>query len=370
MTMERMRVLIIPDKFKGTLTSQQAARAIARGWRKARPLDLITRLPMTDGGDGFGEVFSDLLGARPRPILTIDAAHRPKRAFWCWDKKAKAAIVESAKFVGLATLPPRKFHPFQLDTFGLGKVLMAAAKAGARRCIVGIGGSATNDGGFGLARGLGWRFLDHSGTEIDEWWRLSDLSEIRRPRAPLKLRITVAVDVLNPLLGPNGCSRIYGPQKGLFEFDWAEKCLGRMATILKTQHGLSCVDAPGAGAAGGLGFGLMAFTDAKLESGFELFARYAKLHERIEAADIVVTGEGAIDLQTRMGKGVGEIAAMCAERKIPCVGLAGMIDPAVGEIEVFSHCGALTDITTFEKAQTKAAYFLEKLAGQVATKVC
>jgi len=365
-----MRVLIVPDKFKGTLTSHQAARAIARGWRKARPKDFITTLPMTDGGDGFGEVFSELLGARPRSILTIDAAHRPRRAFWWWEKKAKTAIMESAKFIGLATLPPKKFHPFQLDTFGLGKVFMAVPKAEARRCIVGIGGSATNDGGFGLARGLGWRFFDSSGDEINEWWRLHDLSEIRCPRAPLKLGITVAVDVLNPLLGANGCSRVYGPQKGLVEFDWAEKCLSRMATVLKTQHGLDCADAPGAGAAGGLGFGLIAFASAKLESGFELFARYAKLRERIDAADIVVTGEGAIDLQTRMGKGVGQIAAMCAKQKIPCVGLAGIIDPAMRAIEVFSHCGALTDIATLASARTKAAHFLEKLTRVVASKVC
>jgi glycerate 2-kinase len=371
-----MRVLIVPDKFKGTLTSHQAARAIARGWRKARPKDFITTLPMTDGGDGFGEVFSELLGARARPVRTIDAAHRTRRAFWWWAGNEKTAIVESAKFIGLATLPHKKFHPFQLDTFGLGKVLMTAANAGARRCIVGIGGSATNDGGFGVARELGWKFFDESGDEIDEWWRLRDLAEIRRPKAPLKLRIIVAVDVLNPLLGANGCSRVYGPQKGLFEFDWAEKCLSRMATVLKTQHGLDYADVPGAGAAGGLGFGLMAFADAKLESGFELFARHAKLHEHIDAADIVVTGEGAIDLQTRMGKGVGRIAELCGERKIPCVGLAGMVDPAVRKIEVishrgiFSHCGALTDITTLESARMKAAYFLERLASEVASKVC
>jgi glycerate kinase len=365
-----MRVLIVPDKFKGTLTSHQAARAIARGWRKTRPKDSITALPMTDGGNGFGEVLSESLGAHPRSILTIDAAHRARRGSWWWAGAEKTAIVESAKFVGLAALPQKKFHPFQLDTFGLAKVLAAAAKSGARRCIVGIGGSATNDGGFGIARGLGWRFFDASGDEIDEWWRLRDLSEIRSPRVPLKLRITVAVDVMNPLLGPNGCSRIYGPQKGLFEFDWAEKCLGRMAKVLKIRHGIDCSNAPGAGAAGGLGFGLMAFAEAKLESGFELFARYAKLHKQIDAADIVVTGEGAIDLQTHMGKGVGQIAALCAARKIPCVGLAGIIDPGMREIEVFSHRGAMTDITTAESAKKKAAYFLEKLAAQVATKVC
>ena len=280
-----MRVLIVPDKFKGTLTAHQAARAMARGWRSARRGDSLDLLPMSDGGDGFGEVLSGLLGAGRRNILTVDAAHQTRRAVWWWKAQEKLAIVEAAKVNGLALMRPKKLHPFQLDTFGLGKILQAAARAEARQCVVGVGGSATNDGGFGLGRALGWRFLDRAGNELAEWWRLHDLERIQRPSKRLKLHMAVAVDVGNPLLGPNGCSRVYGPQKGLYEFEFAEKCLGRMASLLKKQHGIDCADVPGAGAAGGLGFGLMAFAGAKLESGFELFANHARLEQRIAAAD-------------------------------------------------------------------------------------
>lgn len=365
-----MRVLIVPDKFKGTLTAHQAAQAIATGWRSARRGDFLDRVPMSDGGDGFGEVLSDLLGARPRSIQTLDAAHRSRQALWWWHRAAKLAIIESAKVVGLATLPAKKFHPFQLDTAGLAKILKAAAAAKARQCLIGIGGSATNDGGFGMAHALGWKFLDAAGNDLDEWWRLRDLTAIHRPAAALKLRVTVAVDVSNPLLGPEGCSRVYGPQKGLYEFDWAEKCLERMVSVLQRQHHIDCAKIPGAGAAGGLGFGLMAFAGAKLESGFELFARYSKLETRIAAADMVVTGEGALDLQTHMGKGVGQIAVLCAHRRIPCVALAGRIDPSPKHIRAFAHAHALTELADVKQAQTRAAHFLEELAREIATRVC
>ncbi len=280
------------------------------------------------------------------------------------------AIVDSANVIGLALLPPKKFHPFQLDTWGLGKILNAAARAAPRRCIVGIGGSATNDGGFGLARALGWQFLDSAGNELEQWPRLRELARICPPLSPLRLRVTVAVDVRNPLLGPSGCSRVFGPQKGLSEFELAEKCLGRMASVLKRQHGIDCARVPGAGAAGGLGFGLMAFAGAKVESGFELFARYSQLEKRIGTADLVVTGEGAMDLQTRMGKGVGQIAALCEMRHVPCVGLAGMVDETVKRSGMFAHARALTEITTASRGQARAPYFLERLAAETARRVC
>jgi glycerate 2-kinase len=365
-----MRVLIVPDKFKGTLTAHEAAQAIGRGWRSARPGDLLDLLPMSDGGDGFGEVLSGLLGARRRTVLTVDAAHRTRRAAWWWHAADRLAIVESVQVIGLALMRPRKLHPFQMDTWGLGKILQAVSRAAPRKCLVGIGGSATNDGGFGLARALGWRFFDRAGDEIDEWPRLCDLAAIRAPAAPLKLRVTAAVDVGNPLLGPRGCSRVYGPQKGLREFELAERGLRRLATVLKRQHGIDCATVPGAGAAGGLGFGLIAFAGAKLESGFDLFASYAGLEKRIRAADIVVTGEGAMDLQTRMGKGVGRIAALCGKRHVPCIGLAGHIDNTLEPRGLFTHARALTEITTVERARARAAHFLEKLAAETAGRVC
>src|ERR1017187_8626585 len=150
-----LQVLIMPDKFKGTLTASAAAEAIARGWRKARTGDLLSLLPMSDGGDGFGEVTRALLKARIQRVKTVDAAHRLCVARWWWEPSTRTAIIESAAVIGLAMLPQKRFHPFRLDTLGLGAVVRAAAKRGARRCLMGVGGSATNDGGFGLAREIG-----------------------------------------------------------------------------------------------------------------------------------------------------------------------------------------------------------------------
>ncbi|MGZ4961346.1 MAG: glycerate kinase family protein [Limisphaerales bacterium] len=367
------RVLIAPDKFKGTLSASDAAEAIARGWKAARPKDELTLLPMSDGGDGFGEVMGRAVGAKKQIVETVDAAHQPIEAAWWWDAKTHTAIVEAALVNGLAMLPHRKFHPFQLDTFGLARVLQSVARAGAKECIVGIGGSATNDAGFGLARALGWKFLaaDSCPTcaptrQLDEWWQLGMLARIEKPTFTLPLKITVAVDVKNPLLGPRGCTRVYGPQKGLDDADFAlaENALGQLAKVYKRQFGRDLAKAPGSGAAGGLGFGLMAFTNAKLANGFELFAKHANLREYIRNADLVLTGEGAIDRQTFMGKGVGQLAKLCKKNRVPCIAFGGIADVSQKQ-KLFSEVRALTEITTSEKAKKNAARYLAALAKKI-----
>jgi glycerate kinase len=365
-----VKVLLIPDKFKGTLTALAAAQAIARGWKKARPNDEVELLPMSDGGDGFGEIISRLLKAKTQTVKTIDAAHRPLRALWWWEPKTKTAIIESANIIGLAQLPPGKFHPFDLDTFGLGAALLAAASKGAKRCLIGIGGSATNDGGFGLARALGWQFLASQNEAIEHWTDLASLSRVRAPRRSHWFdELVVAVDVQNPLLGRRGCTRVYGPQKGLrhADFPLAEQCLKRLAQVNASP--LDCAHEPGAGAAGGLGFGLRCFAGARLEPGFALFAHFAHLTERLNSADLVITGEGAIDRQTLMGKGVGELARLCKKLKVPCLGLAGAVEDAAKARHLFTETYALTpDFVSREKAMTETADCLEQLAAQAAEK--
>ncbi len=361
-----VNVLIIPDKFKGTLTARAAAEAIARGWRKSRPGDSVVLLPMSDGGDGFGEVLGRLLHAKIQKLKTVDAAHRPCDAIWWWEQKTKTAVIESAEVIGLAKLPPGKFHPFELDTFGLGAVIRAAVAKGAKRCVIGIGGSATNDGGFGLARALGWEFWDRDHAPIERWTELNRLSTISRPkRIGWFAELIVAVDVQNPLLGVRGATRVYGPQKGLrgSDFAKAEKCLRALAESQRRSSRLGgTATLAGAGAAGGLGFGLMAFLGAKAEPGFELFARFAKLGARLRAADLVITGEGCIDDSTFMGKGVGEIARMCRKEKIPCVALAGMIGARAKAKRFFAHAHSLAELTTVAKAKSDSAAWLERLA--------
>ncbi len=365
-----MNILICPDKFKGTLTAEDAAAAMARGWKQARPKDRITLLPVSDGGDGFGAIMAGMLKARPVRLKTVNAAHEPVESFWWWESKSKTAIIESAGIIGLAMLPKGKFHPFDLNTFGLGAALLAAARNGARKALVGIGGSATNDAGFGLARALGWKFFDRDGVELIEWLKLDRLVRIVRPSGrPLIPSITVAVDVKNPLLGARGCSRIYGPQKGLRPEDMkrAEASLRRLAVVLRQQHGLGDMREPGAGAAGGLGFGLRAFVGANLKSGFELVARQAGLRALVREADLVITGEGALDRQTLMGKGVGEIALLCRRARKPCLGLAGFVEDPRRAVRLFTNTGALLDLTNKEEALAEPAKWLTRLARQVAT---
>jgi glycerate 2-kinase len=378
-----LNILVMPDKFKGTLAAQAAAEAIARGWSRARPDDRITLLPISDGGDGFGEVISGLLGAKARTLKTVDAAHRPCKARWWWQSKTRTAVIESANIIGLAMLQARNFHPFRLDTFGLGKAVRSVVKKGARRIIIGIGGSATNDGGFGMARALGWKFINRDGDLIRQWTALFRLGIIRPPKTQLfgrDVEIVVAVDVQNPLLGPRGATRIYGLQKGLRprDFTLAERCLRRLAQVcndrglrppLSMRRSQITATTPGSGAAGGLGFGLMTFTGARLENGFGLLGRLSELSKKLRSADLVITGEGRIDESSLMGKGIGEIATNCRKMNIPCVALAGTTVRSRKLNRQFKTIYALTDLTSSERAMRNSANWLEKLAKRAASEM-
>jgi len=386
-----VRVLIIPDKFKGTLTARQAGEAIAAGWSEARPDDQLELLPMSDGGDGFGEVIGAMMGATEVKVATVDSAHRPHNASLWWQAETQTAVIEAAQVNGLAQLPPGQFHPFNLDTFGLAEVYRKAAELGAERITVGIGGSATNDAGFGFARGLGWKFLDAEGREIERWTDLESLSRLEPPSKGIFVETIVAVDVQNPLLGPNGASRIYGPQKGLREQDMekAEACLQRLAHSVQklNQQALPAFsipkldadaiqqcgnyyDVPGAGAAGGLGFGLMAFLGAKFISGAELFADAAHLDDRLKTADILISGEGSIDEQSLMGKGVGWLFDRAKAAGVKRIGLAGSLGPGLEEAFKFDDdlrlLGIVPGLTTLERAKAEPARWLRDLAAKAA----
>lgn len=368
--MPPLKVLIVPDKFKGTLTARQAAEAIAEGWRKARPDDALELLPMSDGGDGFGVILGELLGAETRTVETVDAAHRPCTAKWWWIGKDKLAVVESANVIGLAMLPPARFHPFDLDTFGLGAVLQDIAASGADRCVIGIGGSATNDGGTGMARALGWSFRG-DGEEITKWFDLRSLVSIRPPTFAGRAipRLEVAVDVQNALVGPRGCSAIYGPQKGLSpdEIRPADLAMKKLGAVVSADLGIEA-NTPGDGAAGGLGFGLRCFAGGVLRPGFELFARQIGLEVRLSNVDLVITGEGSIDRSTLMGKGVGELACLCGRLETPCIGLGGSVEGNTKDLDALFNltAGITNQITSFEEAQKQPSDCLSKLAERTA----
>ncbi len=370
--MSALRVLIVPDKFKGTLRADQAAQAIAAGWRSARPADTLELLPMSDGGDGFGEIIGSLLQATRKTSNTINAAGEPIEVAWWWSERSQTAIVESASVIGLAMLPPGRSHPFELDTLGLGQLLLHIAREHpGGRLIVGIGGSATNDGGFGMARGLGFRFIDHHGFAIDRWISLDSLAHIRAPAHPASFsEVIIATDVQNKLLGAEGASRIYGPQKGLRpeDFPIAERCLARLTEVVGTDLGLACAEEPGTGAAGGLGYGLRVFLNGKFEPGFDIFARLAQLEEKIAGADLVITAEGAIDAQTDMGKGTGAVAKLARAQKKRCIGLAGFLPQKENRAFDFA-LGIAPELTTGDESKRNPIPWLEKLATLAAGRI-
>lgn len=368
-----LRILIVPDKFKGTLTASQAAQAIATGWTATRPNDVVDLLPMADGGDGFGEIIGHLLNAQPQECLTIDSAGHSRNANWWFAPTTRTGIIETAQSNGLALLPNKQFHPFQLDTFGIGALLMAATHAKARRIYVGLGGSATNDGGFGLARALGWTFWNGRGTELQAWTELLQLTRVQTPSQglPGTAELVIAVDVTNPLLGPSGATRVYGPQKGLRESEvpMAEDCLTRLARVTQELLQHDYATEPGSGAAGGLGFALHAFCGGKIQPGAEVFATLAGLAQRINDADLVVTGEGGFDSQSLMGKGVGTVAQACARAGKRCLCLAGSVKPMNMPGEGFRAYSIVPTIGELEYAQVHASEGLRQLAARVAREV-
>ena len=366
-----LRVLIVPDKFKGTLAAPEAAAAIARGWAEVRPQDRLELVPLSDGGEGFGELLGTRLGAERRICETTDAAGRPCRAEWWAKPEAGTAIFETAQVNGLARLPPGQCRPFQLDTFGIGAVLRDIEQSGLSRLILGLGGSATNDGGFGLARALGWVFRNSAGAEIRSWSELDRLAMAEPPARPLGLaQIVIAVDVANPLLGPAGATQVYGPQKGLRPEDLAqaENCLARLAETLRPHLGPAAEREPGAGAAGGLGYGLKAFAGGEFKSGAAIFAELAGLEEKIRQADWVLTGEGALDEQSRMGKGTGFVADLAARAGKRCLCLAGRLAPDFPESPWpgFAAWAIVPDVATESEALARPAECLRRLAARAA----
>ena len=320
------RVLIAPDKFKGTLTSGQAARAIERGLHRAWPGVKTTRLALSDGGEGFVELMVNQTGGRLRFIRTIDAAGRPCRAKWGVLGDGKTAVICLPEASGIAQLPAKLRDPEKTTNLGTGAILRQAAKEGFREILIGLGGSATTEGGISLAVEMGYAFLDTHGRHIEPSGRgLASLSRIVPPAKFPRARFLVATDVDNPLFGPKGAAYQFGPQKGA---DAAmvrrlDANLRRLARIVKRDLGLDFAHEAGAGAAGGCGYGLLAFFHAKRENGFQLIRRLMKLDSLIRAHDLVITGEGCFDRTSLLGKAPAQLGTLARSLKRPAWAFCG-----------------------------------------------
>ncbi|TMC70034.1 MAG: glycerate kinase [Chloroflexi bacterium] len=322
------RVIVAPQSFKGSADAVAVASAIARGVRRAWPEAHVEEMPLADGGEGTVRALVTATKGGVRRSRVHDPLGRQIDADWGVLGDGVTAVVEMAAASGLPLLDPSERDPRITSTRGTGELILAAAASGAHRIVVGIGGSATNDGGAGMARAFGYRFLDRAGDELPEGGAaLARLARIDGQTDPRLVRpsIEVACDVRNPLLGPEGASAVYGPQKGatpevVRELDAA---LARYADVVEAFVGRPIRDVPGAGAAGGLGAGLVAFLDARLVSGAELVLRSVGFAERVVGADLVVTGEGRIDGQSGYGKLTGAVTAAARRAGVPVMAVAG-----------------------------------------------
>jgi len=328
-----VRVLVCPDSFKGSLSSVDAAEAVARGLElgaDGEGVDVI-HIPLADGGEGTVDALVRATGGEVRHVRVRDPLMREVDSFFGLLGDGSTAVVEMAAASGLHFLSDDERNPLAASTFGTGELLVAAVGTGVSKLVVGIGGSATNDGGAGAMAALGARFLDSDGRDLPPGGAaLAELDRIDMSgfRFPLdRVRVEVACDVTNPLTGPLGASAVFGPQKGATPemVQQLDGALARFAEVVKRDLGKDVADMPGAGAAGGLGAGLAAFLNASLRSGIDMVLDAARFDEALADAGLVITGEGRIDEQTAYGKTVGGVLKRASKRGVPVVAVAGSV---------------------------------------------
>jgi glycerate 2-kinase len=321
-----MRILVAPDKFKGSLDARAVAENIAIGLRDILPEAVIVTLPVADGGEGTASTISQACDGEEIICQAHDAVGRDIEAKYFWLADPGTAVMEMSAAAGLWRIAPETRDLLRADTFGVGEMIKDALARGAKDLLIGLGGSATNDGGFGLAQALGFRFLPNE-HEIETPAELVNLARIQKPLQPTPIKIVAAVDVRNPLLGPRGATRTFGPQKGgtAEQLDILEAALTRLADVVARDLACDFRDTPGAGAAGGLGFGLISFCSATIQSGFDVVAEFVGLKAAIATADVVITGEGRLDDQSLEGKAPAGVARLAREAGKRVFAIAGSV---------------------------------------------
>jgi glycerate kinase len=323
-----MRILLALDKFKGSLTAREASDAVKRGLAAAGVDAEISMCPIADGGEGFTEAIMTCVGGQWYEAPVHDARGRERVArYGIIDRQGHTeAVMEMSAASGLAMVNDLPLDPAAATTRGTGEMMLHAMEQGVKRILIGIGGSATNDGGTGMASAVGVKFLDADENPVEDL--PAELDRVRRIAKEHRLacEVVVACDVTNPLLGEHGCTRVYGPQKGVKDVPFFKERMTRLAELVRRDLGCDHQHEPGAGAAGGLGFGLMSFCGARLQSGFDLVAEVTGLKEHIMEADLVITGEGKLDAQTLHGKGPLGVADMAREAGKRVIGVGGIVD--------------------------------------------
>jgi len=361
-----MRIVLALDKFKGSLTALQACKAVQRGLRRKWPEATFAIHPVADGGDGTVDALAaSIQGTRPNVQVFNPLRSRMVEADFLLAKEV--AYLEMASASGLVLLDSHERDPLRADTFGTGQLIQTAIDHGAKHIVVGLGGSATNDGGVGMAQAFGYHFLDSNGSSIESLpANLGELAAINPPPNLPKTTWIALADVTNPLLGPNGATAVYGPQKGVTSDMQArlEEGLAKLADIVNRDLGVNFCGTPGAGAAGGCAFGMMSFFAATLRPGFEYLAEMSGLGDAIATADWVITGEGLLDSQTLNGKAPAGVAAVAKRHGKQIAAIGGGVEPeARGALKtVFQSVTCLTDTVPLDEAFADAERLLEKQA--------
>ena len=326
-----MRILIAPQSLKGSLTAAEAGLAIAQGVQAVYPKAEIEIVPIADGGEGTVQALVDATNGKIIQQTVTGPLGKPVPAFFGLMGDGSTAAIEMASCAGLPLVPPDQRDPRITTTYGVGELILAALDHGSRHFIIGIGGSATNDGGAGMAQALGAALLSRQGTQTAcGGAALATLAHISTSTMDPRLQectLEVACDVTNPLCGPTGASAVYGPQKGATPemVEELDRALAHYAQIIEQDLGMSVREIPGAGAAGGLGAGLIAFLHATLRPGAQIVFEAIHLEERIRTANLVITAEGQIDAQTAYGKSVGSVAEIAKRYGLPVLALAGSL---------------------------------------------
>ncbi|MCH7745553.1 MAG: glycerate kinase [Chloroflexi bacterium] len=359
-----MKIVIAPQAFKGSISALEVARAMRDGVYRAVADAETTLVPVADGGDGTLETLVDISAGEIKTSQVTGPLGDNIEAQWGAMGDGNTAVIEMARTSGLALVPMDKRNPLIATTFGLGEAIRHALDAGFRRFIIGIGGSATNDAGAGMAQALGISLLDSEGRELAfggaSLARLDRIDLSGLDTRAIESQFMVACDVSNPLTGPEGASAIYGPQKGATPemIDLLDAALKRFAEVVKRDVGADINDVPGAGAAGGLGGGLIAFLNAELRPGVDIVLDTVGLDEQLEGVDLVITGEGCLDYQTVYSKAPIGVAGRAKARGIPVIAISGSLGEGYGVVHQHGIDAAM--------AITRAPMTLDEASSQAA----
>ncbi|MCM3576069.1 glycerate kinase [Mesobacillus subterraneus] len=371
-----MKIVIAPDSFKESLTALEAAQAIENGMKKILPEASFVKVPMADGGEGTVQSLVDATCGKIITKTVTGPLGTPVDAFFGISGDEKTAVIEMAAASGLHLVPPGERNPLVTTTRGTGELIAAALGYGVEHIIIGIGGSATNDGGAGMARALGIMLLDSDGNEIGEGGgALDSLASVNMDGIDKRLetvKIDVACDVDNPLTGLSGASHIFGPQKGAIPemVEVLDNNLHHFTEIIRTDLGKDIEHVSGAGAAGGLGGGLMAFLSAELKRGVDIVLEATSLETQLADADYVITGEGKIDGQTIFGKTPIGVAKTAKRHNVPVIAIAGNVasdSEVVHEHGIDAVFSIVPGVISLDDAFKNAHTYVERIAANIAS---